>query len=303
MTDRKQANNAHGSPKSASSKWFFLTSLLGHALILAMLFLTSHDTHPIQQHISSPKVVQQSTVVRAVQVEQEIKQIKAERTARINREKQAIKALKNKQSKINRQLAQKRKALTTQKKHLAKLKTVQRQQRKQLDQLYKKQATAKKAYGHQQQQLKNTQQKLAKLHQQQQAATTAAKKKELAREAKVLAEKLHQQQLAAEKSELQHRRIQEGIIDKYRARILAAIQQHWIIPKDAKPGMKCKFLIQLSAKGQVQHVKLLNSSGSSVLDRSARVALFKASPLPVPKDPALNTSFRSIRLTVKPDHY
>ena len=303
MTDRKQANNAHTGARMASGKWFFLTSLLAHVLVLALLFGSSDDVHPIQQHISSPNVVQQSTVVKATQVEQEIKQIQAERAARINREKQAVRALKHKQSKINRQLAQKRKALTAQNRRLAKLKSVQRQQRKQLDRLYKKQTAAKKAYGRQQQQLKSTQQKLAKLRKQQQAATTAAKKKKLAQEAKVLAEKLHQQQLAAEKSQLQHRRIQEGIINKYRARILAAIQQHWIIPKDTKPGMKCRFLVQLSAKGQVQQVTLLKSSGSSVLDRSARVALFKASPLPVPKDAALNASFRSIRLTVKPDHY
>lgn len=302
MMGRRQVQNSFNAAAS-SPKRFFLISLFAHVIILLLLFSIGDTAHPIEQHVSSPNVVQQSTVVESAQVEQEIEHIKAERAERIHREQQAVRALQHKQSKINQQLAQKRKALTAQSKRLAKLKTVQRQQLKQLNHLYQKQAAAEKAFSQQQKQLKSTQQKLAELQKQQKAATDAAKKKRLALEAKRLAEQLQAQQLAAEKSELQNRRIQEGIIDKYRARILAAIQQHWIIPKETQPGMKCQFLVKLSPEGVVQQVELVKSSGSSVLDRSARVALFKASPLPVPKDPALNASFRSIRLTVKPDHY
>ena len=53
--------------------------------------------------------------------------------------------------------------------------------------------------------------------------------------------------------------------------------------------------------GRVMNVKVLVSSGDPVLDRSAVTAVLKASPLPLPKIPALLKQFKQIELTVKPE--
>lgn len=126
---------------------------------------------------------------------------------------------------------------------------------------------------------------------------------------KALQDKLLQQQLSAEKARLskaqaklskaQAKRLQ-GVVSLYKAQILRAIGQNWLIPGGANRQLSCVYLIQLGPGGVVLGVKLMQSSGNSALDRSARVAIFKASPLPVPKDPALFDNFRELRLTVSP---
>ncbi len=60
-------------------------------------------------------------------------------------------------------------------------------------------------------------------------------------------------------------------------------------------------MIRLGPGGAVLNVQVSRSSGDPALDSSARAAVFKASPLPVPNDPDLFNQFREIRLTVKPE--
>jgi colicin import membrane protein len=303
MSTKMQAKRAQRSGEKSSEKRSFTYSLVAHALVLVALFMTSSTVQPIQQRPSSPQVVQQSTTVNPAALQHEIAAVKAERVARINQEKRRVEALQSRQARIQRSLKQKQQALSKQQSRLAKLKSVQRKEQQQLANLQKKKAAAAKVFSNQQKALSATEQKLKNLRKEQQAVKNAVEKQKLAQKAKALAEKLRKQQLAAERAQLQRQRMNDGIIDRYRARILAAIQSQWIVPKETKPGMQCKFLVQLSAAGVVQQVKLLKSSGSPVLDRSARVALLKASPLPVPKDSALNAAFRSIRLAVKPGMY
>jgi colicin import membrane protein len=51
----------------------------------------------------------------------------------------------------------------------------------------------------------------------------------------------------------------------------------------------------------VLNIKLLRSSGDAALDYSARTAVLKSAPLPVPSDPQLFEQFRELRLTVRPE--
>jgi colicin import membrane protein len=301
MTLKTQAKRPEAASKS--SKRSFCYSLFAHALVLTLLFWTSAPIEPIKQRPSTPTVIQNSTLINAAQLQQEIAAVKTEQLVRINQEKRQVQALQSEQASIQRALQAKQEALSNEQNRLAKLRQVQQQEAKQLAILQNKQAAAVKNFNDQQKQLTQTQQKLKALQQKERAVTNAVKKQQLAQEAKQLAERLHQQQLASEQAQLQQQKMNDGIIDRYRARILSAIQQQWIIPKETKPGMESKFLVQLSPSGQVEQVTLIQSSGSPVLDRSARVALFKASPLPVPQDPGLNTAFRSIRLAVKPGIY
>lgn len=91
-----------------------------------------------------------------------------------------------------------------------------------------------------------------------------------------------------------------GEVDKYKALILNAISNKWILPENANSQMSSQFQIHLAPNGAVLDVNLTRSSGDPVLDRSAKDAIYKASPLPVPSDPKTFNLFRDISLTVRP---
>ena len=89
--------------------------------------------------------------------------------------------------------------------------------------------------------------------------------------------------------------------DKYRHLILQAIAQQWIIPPEMNKHLETKLAVHLAPGGMVLEVIVVKSSGNSVLDRSAQTAVYKASPLPVPKNSGLFHTFRQINLTVRPE--
>ncbi|MES2997828.1 MAG: cell envelope integrity protein TolA [Pseudomonadota bacterium] len=89
--------------------------------------------------------------------------------------------------------------------------------------------------------------------------------------------------------------------DKYRHLILQSIAQQWIVPPKLNKHLETKLAVHLAPGGMVLEVIVVKSSGNSVLDRSAQTAVYKASPLPVPKNTALFNTFRQINLTVRPE--
>ena len=106
-----------------------------------------------------------------------------------------------------------------------------------------------------------------------------------------------QKRLAATMTQQMH-----GVVDKYKALILQTISQHWIVPTNADKKLTAELLIRLAPGGLVLDVQLIKSSGDAALDRSARAAVFNASPLPVPTDSDAFTAFRQFVLKVKPEN-
>lgn len=94
----------------------------------------------------------------------------------------------------------------------------------------------------------------------------------------------------------------KGVVDKYKALILQAIGQHWIVPPNVNKKRYAELLIRVAPGGVVMDVQLMKSSGDEGLDRSARTAVFKASPLPVPSDSDSFDAFRQFVLKVKPEN-
>lgn len=143
-------------------------------------------------------------------------------------------------------------------------------------------------------------------------AQESAKQKKLdqAKQASVLAKQqadleaaLMKQQMRSEQQALEHAQAiyAQGELDRYKAKIVQTISQYWLVPQDLSAGLSCQLLIRLGPGGVVLNVEVLKGSGNSVLDRSAVTAVYKASPLPVPKDSALFDKFRELRLTVRPE--
>jgi colicin import membrane protein len=109
-----------------------------------------------------------------------------------------------------------------------------------------------------------------------------------------------QEQIDSEKQQVAKAQQMQGLIDQYRARILTAIANQWLIPDGANPAISCVFTIDLTPAGVVTHAQLIRSSGNPALDRSAETAIYKASPLPVPKDPAVFSPFQHFTLKMTP---
>jgi len=94
----------------------------------------------------------------------------------------------------------------------------------------------------------------------------------------------------------------QGIVDKYKALILQAISQNWLVPPQVNKKLYAELLIHLAPGGAVLDVQLTKSSGDTLLDRSALAAVLKASPLPVPTKSEEFEPFRQFVLRVKPEN-
>ncbi len=111
---------------------------------------------------------------------------------------------------------------------------------------------------------------------------------------------LMDQQLVAEESQSVRSQATQGEIDKYKALILRQIQQNWIMPQNVQ-NLSAILRVEVAPGGMILKVNLIKSSGNDALDNSAIAAVNKASPLPVPKDSAAFSAFRTFTLTVKPE--
>lgn len=124
------------------------------------------------------------------------------------------------------------------------------------------------------------------------------------KELKLQAQKSLEQQLLKETTELAGQRtaFAQGEVNRYKALILQSISQQWLVPNNADKKLYSELLIRLAPGGMVIDVQVIKSSGDEALDRSARAAVFKSSPLPVPKDEKAFTSFRQFVLKMKPEN-
>jgi len=269
-------------------------ALLLHVVVIGAL-LWHYPTPVLQQLVvGKPQKIVNAVTVNQRQVTREVNKIKQQRAARSSRlqhlqaqakaarraalaakrqrqrEQQRLATVRDEQRRVQHQLA-------LRKRELAKRRQQEVRHRKRvaqrLRQREKRAAAAKRT--------------LAALKKQQQAASSAALAKQLAAE--------HTKLAAAQA------RRDQSLIDKYKALIEQDISQNWLVPSNISKTLSCLLLINVGPGGVVLNVRTLRSSGDAVLDRSARTAVFKASPLPVPKNPALFDKFRALRLTVKPE--
>lgn len=117
----------------------------------------------------------------------------------------------------------------------------------------------------------------------------AAKKKQLQQE---------QQRIAGEQEQKA-----QGEVDKYKALVLQAIGRHWLIPNNVDKKLATTIIIYLAPGGMVVDAEIYKSSGNPALDNSARTAVFKASPLPVPSDADGFKFFRRFVLVFRPMYF
>lgn len=111
-------------------------------------------------------------------------------------------------------------------------------------------------------------------------------------------------EMAAEQAKLaaERRKQQLTIRDKFITLIRDEIGKNWNLPTVAKPDMVCKIKVKLIPSGDVTDIQIVSSSGNAVFDRSVKVAVQKASPLPMPPvESGLIDEFRELNLNFSPE--
>ena len=286
----------------------FLLSFVIHLFIIGFLLTgAGYWYHMDQAKASADKKAASRPIVKAVAVNQSVveNQIRAIKTrAKMKLEKQLAW-----QAHLQQMAEQAVAKKTGAEQHLAELQK-ENQQVKQLTEKMQDKARAQLAYLRALQ--AQAEAKLNMLQAQQKAIetqNTAISKKMLLTQ-KAIANEQSSRQKAALQARLQKEQAKQAALkqqqlfnqlSKYKTLILNDIGKQWIIPPGAKKNVSCKLLVDLDAMGRGMNVKVLVSSGDPVLDRSAVTAVLKASPLPLPKIPALLKQFKQIELTVKPE--
>lgn len=87
--------------------------------------------------------------------------------------------------------------------------------------------------------------------------------------------------------------------NRWHAAIVAKIQRAWIRPPSARPGVTCIVSVQQVPGGEVTAVRVISCSiEDAALRQSVENAVYNATPLPPPPDPALFE--RNLELTFAP---
>lgn len=279
-----------------------------HIILFSALFIhfSSPDTRNLQLQpevdiikavaVNPADIAAQQTRIKA---EEQEKQRQAQEEARkLQQEKQRQEqALAQEKAAQEKAIQQKKAAEQKAEQQKAEAAALLEQQQEEQKQLTEKTVETKKVAE------EKTKQEAVEIKKQEQAKKAAEKKQKAAQALKLAQQKALENEMAAEKKQLDAARTdqQQSEIDKYTALILHTMRQNWIIPEGVNPSISCQLAIRLNADGTVISVTLLRSSGNAALDNSARLAVFKSSPLPVPADSALfNEVFRQFNLTVSP---
>ncbi|MGB5210511.1 MAG: TonB C-terminal domain-containing protein [Gammaproteobacteria bacterium] len=90
-----------------------------------------------------------------------------------------------------------------------------------------------------------------------------------------------------------------GMREQYAALIQQRVTRNWIRPPEARAGLRCELFVTQIPGGEVVAVRFGACDAGDTVKRSIEAAVFKASPLPRPPDPALFE--RNLVLDFRPD--
>ncbi|NDH08373.1 MAG: cell envelope integrity protein TolA [Gammaproteobacteria bacterium] len=280
-----------------------------HLGLLCLLLLKPEATQPVLQadmHAKLPEEMShsapapiQAVAVDAHEIETAMQKIEADRQRAKDQElahqrqlqREVEKAKEAKMAEMKRLQAMQAEAKALQIKQ-AKMKD---EAEKKLQELAKQKQTQEKEIALMKQKQAQEAERLSKLKNQELQKQKLEQEKALAQ-----AQAIKNAQMKAETLAAQQRNA--GEVDKYKALILNAIRDQWILPENVNPDLSSQFVIRLAPTGSVLEVRLARSSGDMILDRSAQAAIYKASPLPVPHDAQVFNMFREISLTVRPSN-
>ena len=122
-------------------------------------------------------------------------------------------------------------------------------------------------------------------------AKAEAEKAQAAREAQLNAQIAAEDRLAAARA--------SGQMAQYISQITAKIERGWLRPASATAGLQCEVSVTQAAGGVVISVRVGRCNGDEAVRQSIEAAVYRASPLPLPSDPALFE--RNLVVTFRPE--
>ena len=289
-------------------------SVAVHAILLGLLVL-SFDFQPERKSLAVKQNVIKAVAVDANKVKAELDKLKRTDDRNKKKEKARIAKLKREEKKL-------RKKRTAEEKKLAKLKKKRQAEEKKrkleqknLAELKKQQAALKKKQQAETKKRKTEERRQAELKKQQAALkekqqAELKKKQNAIKKQQALAKKKREadkkqrqkelaQQLAAEE-QAQADKVAKREIDKYRILIRQKMKRTWLQPSGDLTGLSCVVKVRLIPSGDVISVKIIKTSGNLVFDRSVEIGIRKASPLPLPKNPAIAAKLYAFNFEFKP---
>jgi len=84
----------------------------------------------------------------------------------------------------------------------------------------------------------------------------------------------------------------------YRDDVYNEVYSNWIRPSYSKRGWECKVHVTQTNTGEVKNVQIVNCQGDAEFQQSVKRAIFKSSPLPLPKHPSLFNETIEIKFKV-----
>lgn len=276
-------------------KQSFMLSVLSHCLLVFFLiFNISFDKTVKMQKpppSMSPEVIK-ATVVDAQQVKNEVARLE-----KVDAQKKL--AEKRYQEKLQEKIKEKQK----EKEELNKIReqALLEQQRAKKEQEKIELAAQKLKIEKQKiEQIKKEkeQQKIAQEKEKKQEMLLAKIKKE--QEQKLQNSLLSEERLLSESK--QNQMIRQKEIERYISLQQAKVSKNWISRENfLGRNLSTKLEIRLARDGRVISASIVKSSGDEGLDISAKNAVLKASPLPVPDDDKVFETFIRYKFTFRPD--
>jgi colicin import membrane protein len=179
----------------------------------------------------------------------------------------------------------------------------ERKKKTEQDKQHKLEAERKKKT-EQEQQRKAEAEREKKTAQEKQRKAEAEQKKKAEQEKQRKAEAARQQQaeqaLQAQLAEEAAQARAESALSEFIPYIQQKVQSSWLRPAGSPPGLSCVIQVKLIPGGEVVSAKVVQGSGDALFDRSVETAVLKASPLPLPDDPAIAKYFREINFVFNP---
>ncbi|MFL6623363.1 MAG: cell envelope integrity protein TolA [Sulfurifustis sp.] len=259
-------------------------ALLLHVGIVAVLVLGLRWS-------GSPSVAPEQAIQAVIVEDPEKKKLEEKR----RRDEEAERRL---EAERKRQEAEKQKRIAEEQKRLA-----EEQKRQQAEAEKRRQADAKRRQeeerrAHEEEQ---RQRAAAETERKRQEAEARKRREDDERERRAAEESLRQQLAEEERARAASARAARAAseLDKYKVLIQQKVTRNWTAV-GTSPGLECQVRVRLSPGGDVLQATVTKGSGNPVFDRSVPPAVYKASPLPIPKDPDLFEYYRELDFIFKP---
>lgn len=288
-------------------------SLILHMTAAGMLLVSLENTpEPHRPASTAESRIIDAVAVDDARIEEEIARIQDMEQQKENEQIQKQQELQRQLNELQQESTAAEQKRVAEEKRLADLKKQQEQEtqrrraeEEKLAQAKKEQETLKKQQEEAERKRREEEQRLAEARKQREEEERKRQEQaRLAEEArqKKEAEEALQRQMAEEQKRAQAAQDREdmNVINSYVGRIADAIEREFNTA-GLPAGLSCIFQIRMIPGGDIVDARIVKTSGNSVFDSRADIALKRAAPLPVPDNPRIFAKMREIRLTFAPN--